>query len=737
MSGTRTGANRKGRDGDGSDRREGRGGRGERYGCRDGSRGGRGRDRGGRGDRESGTRRSRDEYEDQGGGNGGRGRGGGRDTLKITEISQTSMAHAAAFLPLQFPAISNTKDGYARVGKIIFNYLQLHGSDKTRSDLETANCPFNPSNCLRVMDLASCTIADLLQVRIFTPPPPPPPPIQRKRVQTKNDCSVSSTMRKELKNFIKYNVHFTKLDEATCFPQDVVDENDPKKMEFLYADCMNHIISQSFMFSREDEILQLQTVAITFNNILGLYNFKMTIQAAPKPDFYFCCLEEGNESRLHGEGKKTVDLPFVPKSNNGETAADLCHYGFATRLAKTKFTEDDKTKNLLRTLGIDGDRKNSDQNETKFSFDEASELSRDIIEGASEWLRIDPANSTLIVPIKSDFTGTGISTAQYSLRLWTAVMQACFAAVKNSEKYAIVLGGGTWFLSLSVSTHTDQDGKESKVCYIGISDCISNGSKNYFKRLLAVLLKAKSKSMNIDDRKAFEFALYKNQNSKPTKSNPDSPKQGDKTNNENSTDSNARDESQNTQKRSSTPCTSLRRKVSVDENDLEQKYMDYHRLAENVLVPIPYFYQIEDVVGVLGNGRCGSVQKIRWANGYAALKGYLNINYEDGRYFYDVYEKELSILLELHDLWGVHVPALLFHKPWDTNPCIGLQLGEPIESFDNWSEEDQKLLQETVNKVREYGYYQSDFRACNFVRLESNGVRSIAMIDFESLERVE
>ena len=543
-------------------------GSGGRDDCRDGSRGGPGRDRGDRGDRESGNRRSRDEYEDQGGGNGGPGRGRGRrgrrhgqarappavtrNTLQTTATSQTNMAHAAAFLPSQLPAISNTED-LARVGSIIYDYLQVHGSDKTRSDLETAKCP-KPGYCLMALPFASCTIADLLRVRIFTTPPPPP--IQRKRVnvnvQTKNVCSVSSTMRKELKNYIQYNVRFTTLDEATCFPQDIVDQNDPNEMGLVYTAAMRSILSQSFVFSRGYEVPQLTAVALAFNNILNLYNFKITVEVPPKPDFYFTCFEEGNrnESRriLHGEGKKTEDLPFVPKSNNGETAADLCDYGFATRLAKTKFTEDDKTQNLLTTLGIDAGQKNSEK-ETKFSFDEASELSKRIIEGTSEWLRIDPATSTFIVPIKSDFTSTGISTANYSLRLWTAVMKACFVAVNKSQKYAIVLGGGTWFLSLSVSTHTDQDGKESRVCNIEISDCISNGSENYFKRLLAVLLKAKSNKMNNDDRKAFELALHANENSKPKKSNPAGPKQGDKKNNENGADSNASTESQNTQKK--------------------------------------------------------------------------------------------------------------------------------------------------------------------------------------------
>ena len=140
----------------------------------------------------------------------------------------------------------------------------------------------------------------------------------------------------------------------------------------------------------------------------------------------------------------------------------------------------------------------------------------------------------------------------------------------------------------------------------------------------------------------------------------------------------------------------------------------------------------------LGHGRCGTVKKIKWGNGFAAVKGYLNIDGEDGRYFYDVYEKELKIICDLQDLWGVYVPELVFIKPWPTNPCIGLQLGQPIQedSIHKWSYEDQKLLQETINAIEKKGYRQTDMRGSNFVRLEQKGKYTIAMIDFESVEPV-
>ena len=70
---------------------------------------------------------------------------------------------------------------------------------------------------------------------------------------------------------------------------------------------------------------------------------------------------------------------------------------------------------------------------------------------------------------------------------------------------------------------------------------------------------------------------------------------------------------------------------------------------------------------------------------------------------------------------------------------IGLELGEQLpDEMDDWPDEDLQKAHETMNKIEELGWIQTDVRGANFVRLHSpDGNKSyIAMIDFESMERL-
>ena len=78
---------------------------------------------------------------------------------------------------------------------------------------------------------------------------------------------------------------------------------------------------------------------------------------------------------------------------------------------------------------------------------------------------------------------------------------------------------------------------------------------------------------------------------------------------------------------------------------------------------IPWFDQIGDTLEVLGRGRTGEVTKVVWNSRPVALKRFI-LQFDDSRSLQDVYEHELDVLRSLHKLWGKHVPALLFHKPW-------------------------------------------------------------------------
>ena len=55
---------------------------------------------------------------------------------------------------------------------------------------------------------------------------------------------------------------------------------------------------------------------------------------------------------------------------------------------------------------------------------------------------------------------------------------------------------------------------------------------------------------------------------------------------------------------------------------------------------VPYFTQLEDVVEVLGHGRCGEVKKIRWRGEFAALKEFQLDPFEHGRHGSEAFEHE-------------------------------------------------------------------------------------------------
>jgi hypothetical protein len=148
---------------------------------------------------------------------------------------------------------------------------------------------------------------------------------------------------------------------------------------------------------------------------------------------------------------------------------------------------------------------------------------------------------------------------------------------------------------------------------------------------------------------------------------------------------------------------------------------------------IPWFDQIGDTLEVLGRGRSGEVTKVVWNAQPVALKTFI-LQFDDNRSLESVYEDELDVLWGLQELWGTHVPELLFHKPWPTSPMIGLELGEPLpDDMSKWSETDLQKANESVAKIRELGWHQNDVRGANFVRLKGN---KIAMIDFESMQKV-
>jgi hypothetical protein len=111
--------------------------------------------------------------------------------------------------------------------------------------------------------------------------------------------------------------------------------------------------------------------------------------------------------------------------------------------------------------------------------------------------------------------------------------------------------------------------------------------------------------------------------------------------------------------------------MSVDESDEPIKTDKYG--------VIPWFCQIDETNSqVLGKGRSSKVTKVQWNGQDVALKTF-SLQNDDERSLQDVYKHELDAVYSLRSLWRKYVPTLLFHKPWQTSPIIGLQLGEQLE----------------------------------------------------------
>ena len=111
----------------------------------------------------------------------------------------------------------------------------------------------------------------------------------------------------------------------------------------------------------------------------------------------------------------------------------------------------------------------------------------------------------------------------------------------------------------------------------------------------------------------------------------------------------------------------------------------------------------------LGHGRCGTVKKIRWNDGFAAMKEYMLQHEDDPRIPSDVYEHELKVFYCLKSLWGQYEPRLLFHNPWSCCPSIGMEVGVPMDyDFEKWAEADKHKLKDTIAKIKEEGFEFND-----------------------------
>ena len=350
-----------------------------------------------------------------------------------------------------------------------------------------------------------------------------------------------------------------------------------------------------------------------------------------------------------------------------------------------------------------------------------------------------------------------------ALNLWGATMQACAASLTNRMKFTVVMSARImWFVKLDI---------RADECTVLISDSILIGKPGFTQKLIRFIKLA-------DDNNDNEVQNKHQKTGDPdcgghnivsnllmtSKSRPSNIPRPVSTDNSSSPIKTAESPTQIIQsadgstKQIVSPGpvatemgnaiksigTRSKSKRMIDEEQMMwqraftglgnadmKKYLDQDQDG----VIIPYLCQLEGAeVESLGVGRCGTVKKIRWNDGFAAMKEYVLQHEDDPRIPSDVYEHELKVFYRLKSLWGQYVPRLLFHNPWSCRPSIGLEVGQPMDyDFEKWVEADKENMRETIAKIEEKGFKQDDCRAANFVRLD-NG--SIAMIDFEAVVEI-
>lgn len=517
------------------------------------------------------------------------------------------------------------------------------------------------------------------------------------------------------------------------------------------------------------EVLQLAFLSDGLNRLLGLFGFEMDVFSPPADDFKFLLLEEKDSDEemdeevervrnvfLVGEGKDATALP--DKALPPKLSCHLCIFGFASWLVSNYEIEMSSTENsrllgeanelakrLKQKLHLTPDRPTKETGEEAASGQK--EQSKEANEGKTKNLvageHIGFYRNALQSLERGELDATVQSVIENrqnmkigsmsALQVWGAVMQACFTSIKKKKKFTMVLSvKNMWFIELKV-----QNGKT----LVLISDPVVVGSPGSNLKLLFFLGRAKTGGdMPTEDQERWEISLpiekKKGGRGGPSMDgNGRAGSDGDHGRHKKfKKDSAADGKSEEDCVAPWSPCYEKGGEL-VDKQVASEECLSQDEYG----VVVPYFHQIDDVVGVLGTGRCGEVKKIKWRNGFAAKKEYMLDPSEDGRYNVDVFEHERDMLFELKDLWGKYVPRLLFHKNWPKQPVLGLQVGNPMpHEWSEWSKEEVRQADEAIAAVKRAGWIHHDLEARNFVRLtnEGDGTTSIAVIDFEDAHKV-
>lgn len=590
---------------------------------------------------------------------------------------------------------------------------------------------------------ASFSAADLLESPFFIAKNLRPLPEARRANARNRRLSgiVSKTARAVLKNFYSYDVAFAEWGDFAL----LVNGQDISSLGTLPNDMKNwgrmvhDLLSRTFECVMGDETGEVQELAVMHNALrktFAAFDFAMKVKNGSDDDVT-CKVVSTGDDFMFTEGKESACLPRRLTTGGHH----LCTFGFATKLARISWKAPPKPVDAHFNKWPPGWHSDAESNNRsraqlqaflKVGGAKPTEDASTSVEPSARTTEIFRNYRTVLAAAKN-FVQTHYDAATIEphdpVNLWAGVMQACHYSVKQGRAMTIVQSARMWwFIKL---------GEEE--CVVRISSASEVGSRNFLSTVIKFLRYAhQSQPMSNAAKRKWERAIVR-----PTRTSQRQAKRKSTgpTTNEETNDSAGRGAS----KRRRTSLTNKRASLSftepccdpivVSSDSLEdEEETDSCFGYDEFGMAIPWLDQIGDTIEVLGRGRSGDVTKAVWNAQPVALKTF-TIQFDDDRSLESVYEHELEVLRQLRDLWGEHVPDLLFHKPWPTSPMIGLELGEPLpDDMSTWSDTDIEKANESVKRVRELGWYQTDIRGSNFVRLKGNN--KIAMIDFESMEKV-
>lgn len=566
------------------------------------------------------------------------------------------------------------------------------------------------------------------------------PEVQANNSRRRLSGNMSKTARAVLDGFHGYDVTFEQWEdfETLMAAEDVSTRGTLRGgtanwgrmvYELLYRSC------DSDMGKETGEVQELTVLHQALRRAFEAFDFAMKVKNGSDDDVTCSILSTGQDFMVM-EGKESACLPRRLSVGGHH----LCSFGFATKLARTIWKAPPKPEDILdkdwppkwhreaeennnrrpdlqRFLNVTA-AKSSDQKTTSVRPSARSNL---ILRNFETVL----SNENNFVQINF---GNGLIEPHDPVNLWAAVMQACHYAVKQGRGMTIVQSARMWwFIQLSVEN-----------CVVRISTASKVGSRNFLSTVVRFLQHAyESRPMSDPSRRKWEKAIVRPPRTSPRKANRKGT--GPKTNrdtNDGSGEPAAKrrlisSPGGNASNRSTHQCrdTGGISPISFEDEEDMDSCFGYDEFG----MAIPWFDQIGDPLDVLGKGRSGDVRKVVWKGQDVALKTFA-LQFDDCRSLESVYQHELEVLRRLKDLWGEHVPRLLFHKPWPTSPMIGLELGDRLpDDMSTWCEADLQKANETVSKIKALGLHQTDFRGSNFIRLRGN---KIGMIDFESVEEV-